>query len=57
MRACKYTVEHGHRCTAEAVDPDGELLLCYRHLAAAVELIRSLTDRVPAFAALTQETR
>lgn len=54
--ACKYTVEHGHRCTAEAVDPDGELLLCGRHLAAAVELIRSLADRTPAFAALTQET-
>lgn len=30
----------GIQCTAEAVDPDGELWLCERHLAMAVRLVK-----------------
>ncbi|MET0520822.1 MAG: hypothetical protein ABW156_02440 [Jiangellaceae bacterium] len=29
------------QCTAEAVDPDGEILLCAHHLARVLELLRS----------------
>jgi len=28
-----------NRCTGEAVDPDGEILICQRHLALAVEML------------------
>jgi hypothetical protein len=29
-----------HQCTAEVVDPDGEILLCTEHLGRALQLIR-----------------
>lgn len=29
------------QCTGEAVDPNGELLICSRHLARAIELLRA----------------
>lgn len=29
----------GHRCTGEAIDPDGEALICIRHYAAAVRTV------------------
>lgn len=37
MITCRYVDRHGNRCTAEVLDPDGELLLCLRHTVAAVE--------------------
>src|SRR3712207_8961393 len=30
---CRYLDRGGNRCTAEAADPTGEVLLCLRHLA------------------------
>jgi len=29
------------QCTAEAVDPNGEILLCTKHLARALELVNA----------------
>jgi hypothetical protein len=40
---CRYLGRRDDRCTAEAVDPDGEILLCAGHLARAMELIRTVT--------------
>ena len=54
MITCRYTDRRGNQCTAEAVDPNGELLLCVRHLAAAIELIRTLADKHPQIAMLTR---
>lgn len=36
---CRYLKSFGHQCTAEAVDPRGDILLCIRHLADAQQLI------------------
>lgn len=47
MTTCRYLDRHGNRCTGEAVDDQGELLLCVRHLAAAIELIRHLAETQP----------
>ena len=45
VRRCRYLVTGKHdsldRCTAEAVDSLGEILLCTHHLALALELLRS----------------
>jgi hypothetical protein len=46
---CRYLGRYGDPCTAEAVDPDGELLLCEGHLALALEL---LARRIPGLGAL-----
>jgi len=29
----------GTQCTAEALDPDGEILICSRHAAAVLEMV------------------
>lgn len=39
MITCRYVDRHGDRCTAEVLDPEGELLLCTRHTAAAIEYV------------------
>lgn len=38
---CRYLDHHSNRCTGEAVDPAGEILLCVAHLARALELVRN----------------
>jgi hypothetical protein len=45
---CRYLNRTGDPCTGEAVDAHGEVLLCTKHLALAIELVRSKQ-----FAALT----
>ena len=35
---CRMTTRLSNRCQAEAVDPLGEILICQRHLALALEL-------------------
>ncbi|MFI6329870.1 hypothetical protein ACIBBG_16405 [Micromonospora chersina] len=37
---CRYLRRNNAQCTAEAVDPDGQVLLCTKHLARALQLIR-----------------
>lgn len=37
---CRYLGKRDNQCTAEVVDPDGEILLCPEHLARALQLIR-----------------
>lgn len=36
---CRVLNRNANQCTAEAVDPDAELLICVRHLAEAQRLI------------------
>lgn len=50
---CRYTGKY-QRCTGEAVDPIGEVLLCTEHLARAVELLRSRGVEVTMSAALAR---
>ncbi|MFF4847977.1 hypothetical protein [Streptomyces sp. NPDC001194] len=38
---CRMTDRWGNRCTGEAIDPDGEALICIRHYAAAVRTIEA----------------
>jgi hypothetical protein len=47
---CRYLNRYAVQCTGEAVDPDGEVLLCTRHLGNALELlkVRGFTITAPA---------
>lgn len=38
---CRYLRRNAELCTAEAVDPDGEILLCVKHLGRAMELVNT----------------
>lgn len=37
---CRYLDKFDNRCNAEVVDDYGEIMLCLKHLALAMELIR-----------------
>jgi hypothetical protein len=42
ITTCRYLRRAAQgQCTAEAVDPEGELLLCSKHLGEALELLRN----------------
>jgi hypothetical protein len=47
---CRYVDRNGNRCTGEATDPEAELLLCIRHMACALELVRHLAAKHPSIA-------
>lgn len=36
---CRVYTRYANRCTGDAIDPLGEVLLCQRHLAAAMQLL------------------
>ncbi|MFD5425232.1 hypothetical protein [Streptomyces sp. NPDC127084] len=36
---CRMTNRYGNRCTAEALDPEGEAIICARH---AAEVMRTI---------------
>lgn len=38
---CRFYDRYARRCTGEAVDPAGEILICQRHLGYAIELLKS----------------
>lgn len=40
LNRCRYLDRYDNRCTGEVVDPNGEALLCLRHLGLALELLR-----------------
>ncbi|MET9516411.1 hypothetical protein [Streptomyces sp. NPDC002994] len=42
---CRMTNRYGDRCTAEAIDPNGEVLICIRHYAAAGRTVREAQAR------------
>lgn len=42
---CRVHNRLGNPCTGEAVDPEGELLICARHLAAAQRVIHAAFQR------------
>lgn len=37
---CRYQRRNNELCTGEAVDPNGEILLCTKHLARALTLVQ-----------------
>lgn len=37
---CRMTDRRGNRCTGEAIDPSGEVLICIRHYSAALRTVR-----------------
>lgn len=37
---CRYLLRTGEQCTGEVADPEGEVKLCTRHLARALEMLR-----------------
>ncbi|MEU3667560.1 hypothetical protein [Streptomyces virginiae] len=43
---CRMTDRWGNRCTGEAIDPDGEALICIRHYAAAVRTVSAAQANV-----------
>lgn len=45
---CRVLSGKGNQCTAEAVDPTAELLICTRHLAQAQRLIHEAFQRATA---------
>lgn len=47
---CRMTNRYGNRCTAEALDPNGEAVVCARH---AAEVMRTVSEAQ----AKTPETR
>lgn len=48
---CRVLNKQSNPCTAEAVDPNAELLICTRHLAEAVRLWNDAKARLTAKAA------
>jgi len=38
---CRFYSRYANRCTGEAVDPAGEILICQRHLGYAMELLQA----------------
>lgn len=42
---CRYLRRSGDLCTAEVIDPDGDVLLCSKHLARAASMFRRLTGQ------------
>jgi hypothetical protein len=40
---CRYLGKRDVQCTAEAVDPDGALLICAHHLGRALEMVKERT--------------
>lgn len=40
---CRYRRRNDDMCTGEAVNPDGEVLLCTKHLARAMQMVRART--------------
>lgn len=38
---CRYLRRDGNQCTAEAVDPEADVLLCGKHLARAYTMVRA----------------
>lgn len=38
---CRYLRRSGDQCTAEVTDQNAEILLCAKHLARAIELVRA----------------
>lgn len=38
---CRYLRRNDERCTAEVADPEGDILLCTKHLTRAMYMIRA----------------
>lgn len=46
MTTCRYLRRNGNQCTAEAADPDGDILLCIKHMARAFTLVRDKATKL-----------
>ncbi|MBA9002030.1 hypothetical protein [Thermomonospora cellulosilytica] len=38
---CRYLRRNGEQCTAEALDPSADILICSKHAARTMQLIRA----------------
>ncbi|WP_165959106.1 hypothetical protein [Actinomadura sp. KC345] len=45
LTRCRYLRKNDQQCTAEAVDPNAEVLLCTKHMARVVEHARATYAR------------
>lgn len=43
---CRVQDKYSNLCSGEAVDPDAELLICSRHLAAALRMLNQVKAKV-----------
>jgi hypothetical protein len=41
MKTCRYLDRFAVQCTAEAADPNGEVLLCTNHMGRVIELLKN----------------
>jgi phage terminase Nu1 subunit (DNA packaging protein) len=46
MVTCRYLRRNEQQCTAEAADPDAEVLLCTKHLARAMRVYQDAVARI-----------
>lgn len=44
--ACRYLRRNDERCTAEALDPDGPILICAKHAARVMQMVTERTAAV-----------
>ena len=44
ITTCRYLRQDGNQCTAEAVDPEADVLLCGKHLARAYTMVEAKAD-------------
>jgi hypothetical protein len=44
---CRMTNRYGNRCTAEALDPNGEAVVCARHAAAVMRTVAAAQANLP----------
>lgn len=54
---CRYLRRNDEQCTAEAVDPVGEVLLCTKHLGRAMEMLKAAAARQVPVGKPTQVSR
>jgi hypothetical protein len=51
---CRMVDQHGNRCTGEAIDANGEVLICIGHAAAVLRLVNIRVAATPKPAARTR---
>jgi hypothetical protein len=41
ITTCRYLRRNGELCTAEALDPEGNILICMKHAGRVMEMVRT----------------
>ncbi|PSL02875.1 hypothetical protein CLV30_109183 [Haloactinopolyspora alba] len=42
---CRYLRRNGEQCTEEALDPEGEIVLCMKHCGRAMVMVRQAHEK------------